>query len=354
MPVVSVILPARNAAPWIDGAVRSLLAQSLADLELLVIDDGSTDTTAARLAAFRDARLRILRQPHPAGVAAALNRGLDVAQGRYIARADADDLSVRNRLHRQVDWLAARPELAGCGSWVRLFGGDPPVVVRQPGGAGVVGAMLLFDNPLFHPTVLLRRDLLARHGLRYDSACAQTEDYDLWTRVARIAPLDNLPAPLVRLRTHPQSVTRLAGDAMAAQTRAIQARLLAPLGLTPDAAGLEFHRRVGHGERPGSLAELRAAEQWLRSLCAANEVHRQYATADFQAAAGWVWRRLCGHAAHLGWSAWQHGRQSPLADAGWWSVAECGRFALAACWHRCRRGASGTGGHDPDSGRSGQ
>src|SRR5262245_56973434 len=112
-PAVTVLMPVRDGAAFLDQAIQSIRTQTFADFELIVIDDGSTDATAAMLErhAAEDARLRVLRQPK-AGLVKALNRGLDVATAPLVARMDADDVAEPHRLARQVEFLAARSRVA--------------------------------------------------------------------------------------------------------------------------------------------------------------------------------------------------------------------------------------------------
>ena len=114
-PAVSVVMAVRNGMPWVAEAVTSVLGQTLADLELIVIDDGSSDDTAAALAAFRDGRLRLVRQD-PAGLTRSLNRGLGLARAPLVARLDADDTAQPDRLMRQAALLASRPDIGLVGT----------------------------------------------------------------------------------------------------------------------------------------------------------------------------------------------------------------------------------------------
>ena len=119
VPLVSVLMSVHDDVAYVDAAVRSVLRQTLADLELLVVDDASTDGTSERLSAYDGERVRVLRNDERSGLAAALNRGLEFAQGRYVARLDADDVALPDRLDRQVAHIRSDPRLAVVGSAVR-------------------------------------------------------------------------------------------------------------------------------------------------------------------------------------------------------------------------------------------
>lgn len=189
--MLSVVLPVRNAAATLPAALGSLTAQTLCDLEILAVDDGSDDGGATRAvlarAAARDPRIRILERPH-AGIAAALNAGLATARGRYIARMDADDTCHPCRLERQAAFLDAHPEI-GLVSCLAAFGGDPAAAqgysahlrwangVRDP---EAIRCAVFRESPLPHPTVMFRAGLPQRFGGYRQGDFP--EDYELWLR----------------------------------------------------------------------------------------------------------------------------------------------------------------------------
>ena len=213
MPLVSVVMPVRNAARFLEEAAESVLAQGLADLELIAVDDGSSDETPAvlRALAARDPRLKILTTP-AAGIVPALQAGIAAAKGEFVARMDADDIAATERLERQVAALRADPSLALIGSAITLIdeAGHKLREVSYPASPAEIRLALPSRNCFAHPTVLMRRDALLAVG-GYRSAFALCEDYDLWLRLAERFDLANLPEPLLRYRLHPgqSSWTRL-------------------------------------------------------------------------------------------------------------------------------------------------
>lgn len=210
MPALSVLLAVRNDARYIGEAVASVLNQTARDLELLVVDDASTDNTARVLEGVSDARLRLLRNDRQLGLAASLNRGLDETQGRFVARLDADDVARPDRFERQLEAIAGK---AVVGSAIRDVDeeGRPGRVHRMPVGARAVRWHALFSSPFFHPTVLVDREALG--DLHYDTSFAESEDYDLWTRLlATGAEGGNVPEALVLKRVHAGQASVRRGD----------------------------------------------------------------------------------------------------------------------------------------------
>jgi glycosyltransferase involved in cell wall biosynthesis len=204
VPLVSVLLATHNDARFLGEAIDSVLRQTLADLELVVIDDASTDETPALLAGLGNRRMIVERNEEQQGLATCLNRGLDRASGKYVARLDADDVAVPERLELQVERLRADSRTVAVGSAVTDVdeAGRHGRTHVMPSGARRLRWLALFSSPFFHPTVLVDREALDAHGLRYDPAFLESEDYDLWTRLLAFADGDNLPQALVRKRVH--------------------------------------------------------------------------------------------------------------------------------------------------------
>jgi glycosyltransferase involved in cell wall biosynthesis len=205
--VVSVLLPVHNGERFVREALESVLDQSLADFEVVVVDDGSTDGTADALAEYRDRRLRVLHQQQ-AGVAGALQSAVREARAPLLARMDADDVSFPDRLERQAGFLDAnqRAGLVGCGVEVADADGTVEHTVLLPSGDRSLRRRLLLRNPFTHGSVMLRREALERAG-GYRARHGANEDYDLWRRIARNWELAALPEVLYRYRRHTGAVT---------------------------------------------------------------------------------------------------------------------------------------------------
>ena len=239
MPLVSVLLATHDDARFLREAIESVLGQTSGDLELIVVDDASTDETGELLAALDDQRLVVLRNQEQAGLAASLNRALDQATGRYVARLDADDVASTDRLERQLAWMEAKPELGVVGAGIRDLhaNGELGRVHLMPRGAGALRWHALFSSPFFHPTVLVDRELLERHELRYDPKFLESEDYDLWTQVFEFAEGDNLREVLVNKRVHPGQASLRRGELQQSFQHQIALREIARIA--PHVSGVE-------------------------------------------------------------------------------------------------------------------
>ena len=204
-PLVTVLVPAHNAAGYLPAALASVWRQQLADLEVLVVDDGSTDATPAVLAAVGDSRLRVVRQPNT-GLVGALNRGIDEARGRYLARLDADDEMVPGRLAAQLRAMSDDSGLLVVGTDYEAYG-DASFRVRMPRTDRACRDRLRFASCHCGGSVMIDRDRLVRTGVRFDPAYAHAEDYRMWARLSEHGRLANLPMVGYRYRMHAGQVS---------------------------------------------------------------------------------------------------------------------------------------------------
>ena len=207
IPAVSVLMGVWNGAPRVREAVGSVLGQTMGDLELIVIDDGSTDGTPAILESFGDPRLRVERRAR-GGLTSALNRALALARAPLLARLDADDLAVPERLARQVAFLDAHPDVGLLGSAAREVdpSGRAIRTVCPPTDDAALRRALIRSNPFVHSSMMMRRAAVELVK-GYDPSFPVAQDYDLWMRLSRVTRMANLAEPLVVRRILPGRVT---------------------------------------------------------------------------------------------------------------------------------------------------
>ena len=252
-----------NDARFVAEAVQSVLDQTLTDLELVVVDDASTDETPQLLAAFGDERIRVLRNEQRSGLATSLNRGLDDAQGHYVARLDSDDVARADRIERQVARIETEPRVAVVGSAVADLDehGRRGRTHVMPSGVRPLRWLALFSSPFFHPSVLVDRETLDAHALRYDPEFLESEDYDLWTRLFAFADGDNLREPLVSKRVHAGQASQRRRDVQEAFQRRVALREIGRVAPEVDAdAAWRVGARQAGGSRKEFLRLLRAFE----------------------------------------------------------------------------------------------
>ena len=210
-PRVSVLLSVYNGAAFVGEAIESILEQTFSDFELLVIDDASTDASFEVVTNYRDPRVRMIRNESNLGLTRSLNIGLASARGEFVARQDADDLSHRERLRRQVDFLDANPSVALLGTQAATLANR-----KGTGGSGwpkATGSLairwqLMFDSPFVHTSVMFRHRIVWNELGGYDETFRTSQDFELWSRLAVHHELSNLPEALVQSRPRSLSVSR--------------------------------------------------------------------------------------------------------------------------------------------------
>lgn len=186
-PAVTVLLAVKDGEPWIRRAVESVLGQTYRDLELLVVDDASTDSTVATVESFGDPRVRVLRNERNLGQAPSLNLGLTDARGRYVARLDHDDWCLPTRIERQVELLEREPRVGLVGSWLRLVDDEDRTVgemrAELADHAEYLYETLTMNVLVSHPAAMYRREDALAVGA-YEARFAPAEDKDLWRKLA--------------------------------------------------------------------------------------------------------------------------------------------------------------------------
>lgn len=273
-PLVSVVMAVYNSEKYLHEAVDSILSQTFSDFELLAVDDGSTDGSADILAQYekQDSRVRMLRQPN-SGVATARNKAFEQAKGKYIALMDSDDISLPDRLAGQVALLENNPDIGFCGVRCSFFGdlGEfvgacPPVDPER------LKCRMLFLTTVSNTSIMMRRDLVVKHNLYYDTSFAVTEDYELITRFLPHCGVANIPEVLMKIRTCSQSITRRYPDEVHYKNLSIvHSKFVRVMGIEPSDEELALHLSMCTRAFPlQSLAELDSLENWLFRLLDAN------------------------------------------------------------------------------------
>jgi len=245
-PAISVVAAAYNAQRYLAEMIDSFLAQTFTDFELIIVDDGSTDSTAEILRSYaqRDARVKPLFIEHT-GIVGAANAGIEAARSDLIARADADDISMPQRLEKQLAYMREHPECVALGSRMILIEpyGSPLCVTDHKLTHEEIDAGLLRGGGwvLPQPVVMLRRDAVIRVGM-YRKKYEWSEDLDLFLRLAEVGKVANLPDALVKYRIHPNSTNFTRRELQLALKRELVTEAYARRGLTMP-TDMEFKMR---------------------------------------------------------------------------------------------------------------
>jgi glycosyltransferase involved in cell wall biosynthesis len=302
-PRVSVVMPVYNAEKHLAEAVDSVLGQTFADFEFLIVAECDTNgETLDILADYaeKDTRIKVIKNETKLGLAESLNKGLRAARGEYIARMDADDLALPTRFEKQLAFMDANPNIGVCGTYQRHFGNGVDEVHRPPVSPAQCKANLLFSCDLCHSTLMLRRKVFVDNKLFYDSLYL-AEDYELWTRAASLTDFANIPEILGEYRVGRNNVTKAKKDGLIAESGRITANNLEKnLGLK---LGEEQHLCFQGWENPfvaaGSKEKRRAMLEDLKDiLVQILDANERIGYCDRRAlmnavAAKWRWAKHC-------------------------------------------------------------
>lgn len=211
LPLVSVILPVFNAKDYIKEAIQSILDQSYENFELIIINDGSSDGTLDVILSFKSDKIKLISRENK-GLVYSLNEGIKISQGKYIARMDADDISIHSRLSEQVKFMQEHENVGICGSFVERFEGEGShyneVVWKLPSEDADLRVRLLFGVPFAHPSIMMRKDIILKYNLYYNEIYKNAEDYKLWVDFSRYTKFANIQKVLLRYRYLQTSITR--------------------------------------------------------------------------------------------------------------------------------------------------
>lgn len=208
-PLISVIMPVFNGEKFLKKAIQSIIDQTYTTFNLIIINDGSTDQTEEIILSFNDSRITYIKNEHNLKLIRTLNKGLDLATGKYIARMDADDISMPCRFEKQIAFLENNLDCGVCGTWAKCINSEGKQTgrIKNPTSNEMIRVSLMFTSPLIHPTIMIRSEIAK--ALKYREEAIHAEDYDLWCRIANEQryKIENLPSYLLLYRWHDMNMS---------------------------------------------------------------------------------------------------------------------------------------------------
>jgi glycosyltransferase involved in cell wall biosynthesis len=223
-PRVTVLMPVYNGEQYLPEAMESILNQSFTDFEFLIINDGSTDQSVSIINSYPDPRIQLVENEGNIGLVHTLNRGIDLTKGEFIARMDCDDISMPDRLSKQLALMEQHPEVGVCGGWIEYFMGRQ-LLMDFPVSDEDIKQALLSYNPMAHPAVMIRVKVIKTNHIYYDPEYQHVEDYELWARLAAITCFINIPEVILKYRIHPEQIGRIYSAEQVRVLKKIQAKL---------------------------------------------------------------------------------------------------------------------------------
>lgn len=325
---VTVLMPVYNGEPYLSKAIESVLNQTFTDFEFLIINDGSTDNSVEIIESYGDSRICLIHNKTNAGLVFTLNKGLDLAQGEYIARMDSDDISLPERLERQAELMDRNPAVGISSAWIKLFGAGYSEIWRYPADDASIKARLIFESVIMHPAVIIRKEVLAKHGLYYSSDVSYAQDYDLWVRCAKYTRFANIDEVLLKYRMHDKKVGNVHKDEQRNTANQIRMQQLQALGIEPTTTEATLHNDLGRWLFQPTMEFVEAVEAWLSKLQEANAKSRQYPAPAFSIILAERWYAACCCATKFGIWTWRTFMGSPLSRYARLSLKSMVEFAI--------------------------
>jgi glycosyltransferase involved in cell wall biosynthesis len=200
--LISVLMPVYNAEKYLKQAIDSILHQTYIDFELLIFNDASTDKSLEIIKGYTDQRIKIINSPINTGYVKHLNHGLSIANGKYIARMDADDIAHPERFEKQLVVMEKNPNVGVCGSNIEIFGDRTEKLIFPETDKDIFTRFFIHGNSIAHPSVMMRKNIIEKHRISYNQSLEPAEDYDMWIRISEVAELYNIQEPLLEYRWH--------------------------------------------------------------------------------------------------------------------------------------------------------
>lgn len=218
-PKVSVLMPVFNAEKYLREAIDGILNQTFTDFEFLILNDGSLDGSEEIILSYEDKRIKYIKYQLNRGLVAVLNEGIDCAAGEYIARMDADDISLPERLDIQVKFMEENRDIGASGTAYQLFG-ERHNLYTPPIGYHKAFTYLSSNSSIGHPCAIIRADLLRQHNIRYEAEFQYAADYAFWIRISQISRITSIQEPLLLYRWHHNNMSNTDPSVVSGRTKA--------------------------------------------------------------------------------------------------------------------------------------
>lgn len=316
-PLVSVLIPCYNADKHVEQAIRSIMTQTYQNLEIIAINDCSTDKTREILIhlAETDNRIKVVDNEKNLRLIATLNKGIDLCRGEYIARMDADDISFPDRIEKEVCFLENNKDIDIVSSLFYAFSSDNPKkksLHYNPTYPEELQAYMLFKSGVCHPASMMRKRIFTELGLRFESEYLHVEDYALWSKAIYKTKIANIPEPLLLYRVHENQVSSLNEQLQTENKKLVFKIHCLHLGLPQDEEFLDIYSSVAECvPQIPSFEYLSKCEKFMLDLVKRSK-DRSFCDAAFlERMLSIHWLRLCANS-QLGFKVFPKLKRSNL------------------------------------------
>ena len=273
-PSVSVVMPVYNGGQYLAEAMNSILEQTFRDFEFIIIDDGSTDSSAKTIRSFKDKKVVFHQNTQNMGNFASRNIGMEMARGRYICVMDADDISFPRRLEKQFAYMEAHSDVGIGGSFIQLLPGQiiPNFIVDEE----LLKVAFLSNSHCAHPSLIMRKSYLNEFGLKYNEAYYYAADFDICARAFQYFKVRNIPAILLQYRRHQEQISTAKFTEQQKFADMIRIKQLTEnLGFQVEEIPVSLHLQLMKRERIDEANKM-AVHNWINTICNRNRQYRYY------------------------------------------------------------------------------
>lgn len=276
MPKITILMPVYNVGVYVEEAIRSILRQTYKDFILLIMDDASTDETAARIMRFKDARIRYEKNEHNLGLVDNLNRGLSLIDTEYVARFDGDDIAEPDWLEANMQVLESHPEIGICSSGFQWFGSRKGTIFYQEHHKDSI-CQMLFGCTVIVP--VFRKSVFDENHIRYQTSAFPAEDYRVWADCYRVTKIYNIPKILFRYRMHLSQISTSKRHEQIEKTQEVQRYMLEWLNPAIAEEDIRFFLDVFAPARMHSLQDIPVWQAFVEKMMTYNTANHYDAEA---------------------------------------------------------------------------
>lgn len=297
---ISILLPVYNGEKYLKECIDSILNQTFKNFELLIINDGSTDSTEHIIQTYTDSRITYFKNKENIRLISTLNKGFELINSKYIARMDADDIAMPTRLEDQLTFMEKHSDYVLCGSFVETIGEGKQRIVKYEQEHEAIKFRLLFDTHFPHPTAFIRTSVLKKHQLFFKQEYIHAEDYAFWNELLDYGKVKILPLPLVKKRSHQEQVSVKYYNLQQNVTSQIRQKLLEKLGLNFKDRAFYLYENMLRGKVPSDADSIYILLQSILEIVNANQrkdIYDNLILDQFFLERFW---QLCTQSTHLG------------------------------------------------------
>lgn len=293
-PLVTILMPVYNAELFLKRAMDSILNQTYKNIEFLIINDGSTDNSLAIIKSYLDTRIVLLENTKNFGLIYSLNIGMEKATGKYIARMDADDISHKDRIQKQCDYMEANTYVGILGTFIQKE--NKFKLYAQPNlNSNELKTRLIFTNIFNHPTIMFRNSFVKEKKISYNQEFKHAEDYNLWLGIINETEFAILPEYLLFYENHPDQISVAFDKEQKAALSKTHHQFFSSINLNANAEELEIHRRLFYQDYIFTETFLEEVEKWILKIIENKALQKILGIKALTKTAAVVWFEVCTH-----------------------------------------------------------